>query len=203
MGGNYVYQRLSSPQICAIAAHYLAKYSLLKCGKNGTDIEAIQEELGFEVIFRRSLGLDGLKGYVAHDPRYIVVSELTSARDARYTIAHELSHKILEFDLWKNGAIPDGAQPHELTSEQYRDIEENAWELAAELMEPAVRFREVFIGYRATAAAAGLKNTSAIFSAARDTAEDFEVILRASARRARGLEIITKDEHQKAFPVVM
>jgi Zn-dependent peptidase ImmA (M78 family) len=203
MPGNYVYVRRSSEEIRKIARQYLDRFKACRYGPCAVDIEAIQEQLGFEILFRPSLGLDGLKGYAATDAKFIVVSEGRPSKDIRYTVSHEVAHKILEFGLWDNGKIPDGAHSHELPPDQYKAIEENAWELAAELLEPHPEFADVFNEHRKAAENQGITGDAAIFAAGVNTAKDFDVILRAAGRRAWKLGLITEAEHKRAFPQMM
>jgi hypothetical protein len=60
--------------------------------------------------------------------RYIVLNELQLVYlpRARFTIAEEVCHRMLEWDLWKSSKIPEGAHAHELSDEQYSDIEHDA-----------------------------------------------------------------------------
>lgn len=200
---SYNYVRRSSKELREIAHGLLERFKAHRYAPCAVDIEKIQEDLGFEIIYRSSLGLDGLKGYTAYDARYLVVSDFASPKDIRYTISHEVSHKILEFDIWKNGEIPDGAHCHELTVEQHKDIEENAWELAAELLEPFPAFVERYNIHHEASQKNSRNGLAGKYIAVLETAKDFDVITRAAALRAKRLGLLTADEHKQAFEGIM
>jgi Zn-dependent peptidase ImmA (M78 family) len=140
---SYVYRRRSETELRKIAEVILEKFPNRRIGEFAIDIEGIQEDLGLEIIFRPSLGLP-VAGYIAQDPRYIVLNELQLVYlpRARFTISEEVCHKILEWNLWDSPQIPDGTHAHQLSKKQYDDIEVNARCLAAEILEPAAPFRD-------------------------------------------------------------
>jgi hypothetical protein len=93
-----------------MAEKILKKFPDKRLGDYAVDIEGIQEELGLEIIFRPGFGLP-VAGYAAQDPRYIVLNELQLVYlpRARFTIAEEVCHRILEWDLWQHSELPAGA----------------------------------------------------------------------------------------------
>ena len=97
---SYVYRRRTRPQLKAIADKILARFPTRRIGEFAIDIEGIQEDFDLEIIYRPGLGLD-VAGYIARDPRYIVLNEfaLVHLPRARFTIAEEVCHKILEWNL--------------------------------------------------------------------------------------------------------
>lgn len=196
---SYDYRRRTPEEINALAREILERHKALTYGACAVDIERIIEAEGFDILYRKSLGIEGLKGYMPYDPKLIVMSSFGHPRELRYTAAHEFAHKILEAQLLKNGNFPDGAHASQLTKQQRKDIEENTWELAADLIEPNPPFAERYSLHRKEAEASGLSVLAAIYKAVRDTSDDFDVVLRASARRAMKLKIITAEEHGRAF----
>src|SRR5207248_7117342 len=82
------------------------------------DVEAIVEAMGFDIIFRPMLNVP-IEGYVARKAKTMVINEyfLTPIERYRFTLAEELAHHILEFQLWQKPklALPEGARVHELT----------------------------------------------------------------------------------------
>lgn len=134
---NYQYRSHTESQLRKIAQVILKRHPGRRLGDFAVDIEGIQEDLGLEILYRPSFGPLPVAGYVARDPRYIVLNEaqLLYMRRARFTIAEEVCHRILEWQLWKSSEIPEGAHAHELTNEQYDRIEVDARRLAAEILE--------------------------------------------------------------------
>src|SRR5205807_7414019 len=117
---SYVYRRRSKKTLKHIAKAILDAFPDRRIGEFAIDIEGIQEELGLEIVFRPGLGLP-VEGYIARDPRYILINELALVYlpRARFTIAEEVCHKILEWGLWESHKIPTGARAHELSDKQY------------------------------------------------------------------------------------
>jgi Zn-dependent peptidase ImmA (M78 family) len=196
---SYSFRRHTLEEIRKTAREILDRHKQQRYGVCAVDIEQIVEAEGYDVLYRDSLGIDGLQGYTASGKKYILLGWISIPRKIRYSIAHEYSHKVLEADLWTNGAIPSGAHVHELSESQRKDIEENTWELAAELLEPVPQFVDRFNFHRSEASKIGRESIAAIFTAAIETAKDFDVIMAAAARRARNLGLISSEEHGRAF----
>jgi len=156
------------------------------------------------MIYRPGLGLP-VAGYIARDPKYIVLNEfaLVYLPRARFTIAEEVCHKILEWGLWGSGKIPSGARAHELSEKQYRDIEENARDLAAEILEPAAIFRQRWEHHSLVSTTAGRTGDRLIRAVAQATAEDFIVSPYAAGYRAKKLRLITPAECNRNFPILL
>jgi Zn-dependent peptidase ImmA (M78 family) len=201
---SYVYRRRSKKTLRQIAKAILEAHPDRRIGEFAIDIEGIQEDLGLEIVYRPGLGLP-VEGYIARDPKYIVLNEfaLVYLPRARFTIAEEVCHKILEWGLWESGKIPKGARAHELSERQYRDIEENARDLAGEILEPESIFRQRWDHHRLTASQAGRTGDRSIRAVAQATGDDFIVSPYAAGLRARKLGIITPVEYRGNFPVLL
>jgi Zn-dependent peptidase ImmA (M78 family) len=191
---SYAYRRRTRPQLKSIADKILARFPKRRIGEFAIDIEGIQEDFDLEIIYRPGLGLD-VAGYIARDPRYIVLNEfaLVYLPRARFTIAEEVCHKILEWSLWTQDQIPEGARAHELSESQYRVIEQNARTLAAEILEPEEIFRQRFAHH-------SLNN--GIRTVARTLGEDFIVSSYAAGLRAHKLGLISKQTYRENFPIL-
>jgi Zn-dependent peptidase ImmA (M78 family) len=200
---SYVYRRRSETELRQIAEVILEKFPNRRIGEFAIDIEGIQEDLGLEIIFRPSLGLS-VAGYLAQDPRYIVLNELQLVYlpRARFTISEEVCHKILEWKLWDSPQIPDGAHAHQLSQKQYDDIEVNARCLAAEILEPVAPFGERYESHRTKCQSSGLQGDALIKSLVRATAEDFIVSPYAAAYRAKKLGLMSAAEHARNYPKI-
>jgi Zn-dependent peptidase ImmA (M78 family) len=201
---RYKYRRRSEAELRRIANKILETFPTHRLGDFAVDIEKIQESLGLEIIFRPNFGALPVAGYAAQDPNYIVLNELQLVYlpRARFTIAEEVSHKILEWDLWQSSKIPEGAHAHHLTDKQHQDIEENARSLAAEILEPAAIFKVRFNHHHKQAEEDGKTGNALIKSAARSTGEDFMVSDLAAAYRAKKLGLLTAAEYRGVYPPV-
>jgi Zn-dependent peptidase ImmA (M78 family) len=109
-------------------------------------VEGIIDDFDLRIIPRPWNDSLGVEAYVAKDPHVIVVNErlYSNAKRLRFTFAEELSHRLLEWDLWLKKELPKGAQSHELTAEQYQRIEYDAKKLAAEILMPSSVFEQQF-----------------------------------------------------------
>jgi Zn-dependent peptidase ImmA (M78 family) len=110
------------------------------------DVEGIIDDLNFRIIPRRWNDSLGVEAYVARDAAVLIVREelYSNPRRLRFTLAEELSHKILEYKLWENKVLPAGAETKDLSALQYREIEKDAKALAAELLMPKESFKAQF-----------------------------------------------------------
>jgi Zn-dependent peptidase ImmA (M78 family) len=111
-----------------------------------TDVEGIIDDFDLRIIPRpwnEGLGVDA---YVAKDPQVIVVNErlYSNTKRLRFTFAEELSHRLLEWNLWLSKELPKGCRCHELTRQQYQAIEHDAKRLAAEILMPSAVFEQQF-----------------------------------------------------------
>jgi Zn-dependent peptidase ImmA (M78 family) len=186
----------------------LAAFPTRRLGSFATDIEGILEDFGLEIIYRGSLGLP-VEGYAARDPRYIVISEgwLHYIPRMRFTIAEELSHRILEFSLWNDGKkeIPSGARLHELSGRQFKDIESDAKALAGELLQPERLYKERFAHHEQeeTKRNANVKGDQKLKNILRAVAEDFQVSPASAAFRGKVLNFIDGSTWSRLFPPIL
>lgn len=196
---KYVYHPRSVPDLQQIAdrlrqrfAHRVQGYSL--------DIEGIIEDLGISVIPRPMTGFD-VEAYCAKDPRFIVINEgrLIYIPRARFTLCEEVCHRILEFDLWKNGKLPDGSMVHELSEAQYREIEKDACQLTAELLQPEPVFRERFAHHVSVLQTEGLQGDLLIRSVIKAIAQNFKISISSTALRAKHLKLISSADYERLY----
>src|SRR5262249_24456848 len=140
--------------------------------------------------------------YLARDPRLIVVDEkiFTYPPRARFTLAEEVSHLILEYDLCKGGTLPTGADCHELSERQHFFVEKDAKSLASALLMPAAIFSESFNGKRRELEAAAAPVLSALRETLKHSAEVFQVSPKAAAVRAFKLNLLRRNELRCLFP---
>jgi Zn-dependent peptidase ImmA (M78 family) len=201
---SYVYRRRSKRTLKQIAKAVLDAHPDRRIGEFAIDVEGIQEDLGLVIVYRPGLGLP-VEGYIARDPKYIVLNEfaLVYLPRARFTIAEEVCHKILEWGLWQSGKIPVGARAHELSERQYRDIEENARDLAGEILEPEDIFRQRWEHHRLASEQAGRSGDRLIRAVAQATGDDFIVSPYAAGLRAKKLKLISPAEYRPNFPILL
>ena len=165
------------------------------------DIEGILEDLGMDLLPRRGFRQHA-EGYLARDPRLIVVDEkiFTYPPRARFTLAEEVSHLILEYELWKGGQLPVGADSHELSEQQHFFVEKDAKSLAAALLMPAAMFCEVFSARRREFEVTGAPAFNVLRETIKHTAEAFQVSPHAAGMRALKLKLVTGDDLRRLFP---
>jgi len=197
---SYFYRAQTDAEIERIATAVLARFPSRRLG-SAVDIEGILEDLGMELLPRRGFRQHA-EGYLANDPRIIVVDEaiFSYMPRARFTIAEEVSHLILEYRLWTGGKLPAGARSHELTEEQHFFVEKDARSLASALLMPRVAYTETFSARQREMTSTGAPAITIVREALRHTAEVFQVSPRAAAQRALKLKLISRDELRRLFP---
>ena len=205
MRKRYHYRSKSRPAIKRIADLVLKTFAGKRHGWS-VDIEAIVEGMGIDILYREMRGIP-IDAYLARTPRTIVVNQynLAPITRFRFTLAHELSHHILEFQLWNQPKLqmPKGATYKELSNAQYRAIERDAGRLAAELLQPEEHYRERFESHKEELSAKGITHSELLHSCIYAVASDFKVTPRSAGYRAVVLGFITQDKFDALFPIVM
>jgi len=197
---SYHYTAKTEAEIERTAAAILGKFPKRRLGL-AVDIEGILEDLGLDLLPRRGVRPHA-EGYLARDPRLIVVDEkiFTYPPRARFTLAEEVSHLVLEYDLWKGGRLPVGANCHELSEQQHFFVEKDAKSLASALLMPTAIFAETFNAKQRELEAAAAPRLSALRETLKHTAEIFQVSPKAAAVRALKLKLLARDALQRLFP---
>jgi Zn-dependent peptidase ImmA (M78 family) len=197
---SYHYQAQTDAELEQTAAAILARFPKRRLGL-AVDIEGILEDLGMDLLPRRGIRPHA-EGYLARDPRIIVVDEkiFTYPPRARFTLAEEVSHLILEYELWKGGRLPVGADSHELSEQQHFFVEKDAKSLAAALLMPAAIFAEIFNAKRRELEAAAAPEPDALRETLKHAGEIFQVSPKAAAVRARKLKLISLAELKRLLP---
>jgi Zn-dependent peptidase ImmA (M78 family) len=166
-------------------------------------IEGIVEDFGLELVFRSLRGIS-VEAYLARATNIIVINQDYIHHRARYrfTVAEELSHRVLEFNLLEDssGEHRSAKRIHELSGIEYRAIEADAQCLAAEILQPETVYRERFAHHEQRHRSEGLTSEDAIFKATvRSVSHDFDVSLNSSAYRARVLGLISQRRYDILF----
>ena len=165
------------------------------------DIEGILEDCGLDFLPRPGVRPHA-EGYLAHDPRLVVVDEsiFTYMPRARFTLAEEVSHLILEYKLWSGGELPVGADGHELSEKQHVLIEKDAGCLASALLMPAAEFAITFHVKQRELEATGASELNVLRETVKHVAEVFQVSPRAAGWRARKLRLISPEIVRALLP---
>jgi Zn-dependent peptidase ImmA (M78 family) len=165
------------------------------------DIEGILEDLGLELLPRRGVRRY-VEGYLARDPRLVVVDESIFAYmpRARFTLAEEVCHLVLEYKLWSGGELPVGADGHELSEKQHVLIEKDAGGLASALLMPAAEFGATFNAKLRELEATGAPEFNVLRETIKQVAEVFQVSPPAAGWRARKLRLISREMLRALLP---
>lgn len=197
---SYRYTAKTDAEIEQTAATILTLFPRRRLGL-AVDIEGILEDFGLDLLPRRGFRQHA-EGYLARDPRLIVVDEsiFTYPPRARFTLAEEVSHLILEYQLWKGGRMPVGANCHELSERQHFYVEKDAKSLASALLMPTAIFGEVFSGRRRELEATGAPALNVVQQTIKYAAEVFQVSPHAAGMRAMKLKLVAQAELRRLFP---
>ncbi|MBL7647894.1 MAG: ImmA/IrrE family metallo-endopeptidase [Candidatus Hydrogenedentes bacterium] len=187
---TYHYQRKGIAKLKAIATSVLDRFPDRRIGR-AIDIEGIIEDLGVDILPRQGFRRYA-EGYLAADPRIIVVDEriFTYLPRARFTLAEEICHLILEYELWNNKELPLGGSCHELTEEQHYAVERDAKTLAAMILMPDQEFESVFRDKVRELHAVGVKGSKALSIARNHAAEEFQVSPMTAGYKALDLKLV-------------
>jgi Zn-dependent peptidase ImmA (M78 family) len=197
-----VYRRKKRAELKRLATEVLEKCPTRRKDW-AVDIEGIVEDFGLDLLFRSLKGIS-VEAYIARATNVIVINQDYVHHRARYrfTVAEELSHRILEFKLLEPGKheIPEAKRVHELSDAEYRAIEADASCLAAEILQPEADYRQRFAHYAEQHRLEGRLTGDALFKATvRSVSHDFDVSLSSSAYRARVLGLISQSRYDILF----
>ena len=205
MSRRYYYRSKSRAALKRIADVVLKTFAGKRQGW-AIDIEAIVEGMGIDILYREMRGIP-IDAYLARTPRTIVVNQysLTPLTRFRFTLAHELAHHILEFQLWTQPGLqmPRGTTYKELSKMQYRAIEQDASKLSAELLQPEDHYRERFAAHHEELSTAGVSGNELLACCIRAVATDFQVAQRSAGYRATVLGLTTSKKFNELFPIIM
>lgn len=187
---TYHYKRKGTRQLQAIARAVLERFADRRIGR-AVDIEGIIEDFGIDILPRQGFRRYA-EGYLAADPRIIVVDEriFTYLPRARFTLAEEICHLILEYDLWDGKELPAGGACHELTEDQHYAVERDAKALAAMILMPDREFESVFLDKVRELHGVGIKGTNALSIARSHAAEEFQVSPMTVGYKALDLKLV-------------
>jgi Zn-dependent peptidase ImmA (M78 family) len=197
---SFTYQRRSLQELEQVAEIVFGRYAH-RCAGLIVDVEGILEDCGLTILPREGDLKKYVKGYVATDPHYIILSEHGSYPPRyRPVVAEELCHVILEYDLLSEGKLASDAQPHNLTKRQHADIEEDAKYLSLAILFPKEKFKARFNSHLENAPAdAAWERGRLLRYCAERLENDFQVWSLLVAYRARDLKLISDEECREHF----
>lgn len=149
---KYTYTQKTIAELENLANGLLAKYPKYIKGHE-VQIEGILEQLGITPLprpgIKKSTGVDAflprIKGVMIIDEDYG-----TDLPYFRLTIAEEISHLLLEPELWAQG-VPEGANIYEIDKNIYDNIEGDAYRMALALLMPRDQYVSRFQEHQAKA----------------------------------------------------
>jgi len=197
---SYFYKPKTDAELEQIAAAIRAIFPKRRFGL-AVDIEGILEDFGLELLPRRGFRRYA-EGYLARDPRLIVVDESIFAYlpRARFTLAEEVCHLVLEYKLWTGGTLPHGASGHELSEKQHVFIEKDASSLASVLLLPAAEFIASFNSKLRELEATGAPQLNVLRETLKHVADVFQVSPAAAGFRSRKLRLISAEMLKELLP---
>ena len=142
---KYEYKSKTIGELESLASGLLAEYPkrIRSCR---VDIEGILEDMGITLLPRPGIQkLASVDAFLPRNPHYVIIDE-DYGSDLPYfrlIIAEEISHRMLEPELWKIG-VPQGANIYEIDKQIYDDIEGDAYRMALALLMPEAKFKERF-----------------------------------------------------------
>ncbi len=165
------------------------------------NIEAIIEDSGITPLPRRGGLHKFVNGYLAKDPKFIVVPESYSSYPPRYRtiLAEEYSHIVLEYDLLSKG-LPAESEAHCISFDQHQIIERDAQYLARAVLMPEDIFPQLWKqSFDNTPAAKCVVETDHYIYCVDALEQQFEVWPLTIAYRARDLTLITDAQCREHF----
>ncbi len=197
---SYFYKTKTDVELEQVADMIRRRFPKRRLGL-AIDIEGILEDMGLELLPRRGFRRYA-EGYLARDPRIVVVDESIFAYmpRARFTLAEEVCHLILEYKLWSGGELPFGADGHELSEKQHILIEKDAGGLASALLLPAGEFVASFNAKLLELEATGAPEFNVLRETVKHVADVFQVSPRAAGWRAHKLRLLSADKVRELLP---
>jgi Zn-dependent peptidase ImmA (M78 family) len=192
---SYQYKSQSPDKLEAIAAtihREMADY----CNGFVVDIEAIVENYKITILPRRGNLHRLALGYTARDPHFIVMSELTATHPPTYrcVVAEEVSHIILEWELYNGKPLPEGAEGHELTAAQHQLIETEAHYLSRAILCQKEHFLSQFEVHKSDSEKVDPTRPKILRATVDLMAREFHVPRLFAGYRARDLKVVTEAE---------
>ena len=196
---TYIYRRKSVSELETIAEEIRREHPARQRGYV-IDIELILDDLNIDIVFRKGLNRF-VEGYLSRDRHIIVMDEtrFTNPTRARFTLAEEFCHRVLEEDLWKN----DDCEKHRcdrIPAAQHRLVEEDARKLAGALLMPRGDFTSLYSARARTLKNARASEQNVIRESLKEVAQLFEVSPFAAAFRALDLKLISRADLNRLFP---
>lgn len=190
---SYFYKPKTDAELEQIVGTIRATFPKRRLGL-AVDIECLLEDFGLEWLPRRG-SRRYAEGYLARDPGLIVVDESIFAYlpRARFTLAEEVCHLVLEYKLWPGGTLAHGASGHELSEKQHVFIEKDGSSLASVLLLPAPKFIASFNSKLHELEATGAPQLNVLRETLKHVADVFQVSPAAAGFRSRKLRIISAE----------
>jgi hypothetical protein len=132
---KYEYKSKTIAELETLANGLLAKYPRRVEGYQ-VNIEGLLEDMGITPLPRPGIKkLTAIDAFLPRDPNFMVIDE-DYGSDLPYfrlVIAEEISHRIIEPELWAQG-VPEGASIFEIDRHIYDEIEGDAYRMSLALL---------------------------------------------------------------------
>jgi len=199
----YQYRAKTILELEALADGVLKRHAI-RVNKCLVDMEGIVEDEGISLLprpgIKKTLAIDA---YLPRNPKYLLIDEDYGADMPyfRVVIDEELSHRVLEPELWSQGG-PAGANIYEIDKQIYDDIESNAYRMALALLMPRESYIERFGFHLAEATAGGPVNShdDRVRLAIDKLSNTFNVTFNAVASRGNHIELFKGFINKKQLP---
>jgi Zn-dependent peptidase ImmA (M78 family) len=185
---KYSYQSKSIDELEGLARGLLAKHPT-RVKPSWVDIEGVVEDMGLTLLPRPGIQKRAsMEAFLPRHPDYIIIDE-DYGNDLPYfrlIIGEEISHRILEPELWKQG-VPKGANIYELDKQIYDDIEADAYRMAVAILMPLEKFTKRFRFHFEKILSKGISNNhdDKVNACVVALANDFEVSFNGVVTRGR------------------
>ena len=186
-----------------LANGLLAKYPARVNGCQ-IDIEGILEDFGISLLPRPGIRKQtAIDAFLPRNGEYMVIDE-DYGNDLPYfrlVIAEEISHRLLEPDLWSQG-VPEGANIYELDKQIYDDIEGDAYRMALALLMPRAMYTERFLFHLTEAVRAAPLNhyDERLKYCIEGISNDFDVTFNGAASRGNHIGLFEGQIQKKVLP---
>jgi Zn-dependent peptidase ImmA (M78 family) len=142
---KYQYKSKTIGELENLARGLLVKYPK-RIAACRVDIEGVLEDMGISLLPRPNIQRAAcVDAFLPRDPNFVIIDEEygTDLPYFRLIIGEEISHRLLEPELWATG-VPKGANIFEIDKQIYDDIEADAYRMALALLMPETKFIERF-----------------------------------------------------------
>lgn len=140
---NYDYKSKTIEELEHLADSLLKKHPKRVNGYQ-VDVEGILEDMGISLLPRPGIKkLLAIDAYLPRNKNHILIDEdyATDLPYFRAVIAEEISHRVIEPELWTQG-VPPGANIYELDKQAYDDIESDAYRMGLAILMPRKQYTE-------------------------------------------------------------